>query len=110
MPMNDGDILVFEAVLWRWTPQPPAKASWYFVTLTGDGADMVRMRSFERRAAGQSRGFGSVPVRARIGSSDFTTSLFPHKESDGYLLPVKAEVRRREDIGEGDEVAVTLWL
>ncbi len=107
---DDGDTLVFEAVLWRWTPQPPAKASWYFVTLTGDAADMVRMRSFERRAAGQSRGFGSVPVRATIGGSDFATSLFPHKESEGYLLPVKVEVRRREDIGEGDEVTVTLRL
>ena len=22
--MSDGETLVFEAVLWRWTPQPPA--------------------------------------------------------------------------------------
>lgn len=107
---EDGDVLVFEAVLWRWTPRPPAKASWYFVTLAGDAADPVRMRAFERRADGRSSGFGSVPVRATIGGSDFATSLFPHKESGGYLLPVKAEVRRREDIGEGDAVTVSLRL
>jgi len=107
---DDGDTLVFDAVLWRWIPKPPAKGSWHFVTLTGDAADMVRMRAFERRAAGQSRGFGSVPVRATIGTSDFSTSLFPHTESGGYLLPIKADVRKRERIGEGDAVTVSLRL
>jgi len=107
---EDGDTLVFDAVLWRWIPKPPATGSWHFVTLTGDAADMVRMCAFERRAAGQSRGFGSVPVRATIGTSDFSTSLFPHKESEGYLLPIKADVRKREGIGEGDAVTVSLRL
>lgn len=107
---DDGDTLVFDAVLWRWIPKPPGKGSWHFVTLTGDAADMVRMRAFERRAAGQSRGFGSVPVRATIGGSEFATSLFPHKESGGYLLPVKAEVRRRENIEEGDDVTASIHI
>jgi hypothetical protein len=52
-------------------------------------------------------GFGSLKVRATIGISRFDTSLFPSKEL-GWLLPVKASVRKAEGIGEGDPVAVVL--
>ena len=52
-------------------------------------------------------GFGSLKVRATIAVSRFDTSLFPSKEL-GWLLPVKASVRKAEGIGEGDPVAVVL--
>lgn len=51
-------------------------------------------------------GWGVIPVRARIGDTPFTTSLFP--KDGGYLLPVKLDVRRREAIGPGDIVTVEL--
>lgn len=107
---RDADAIRVEAELWRWVADPPAKGSWHFVTVTGDAADHVRARAFERRAAGQKSGFGSVPVQARIGESDFATSLFPHKASGGYLLPVKAAVRKSEGVGEGDVVTLILRL
>jgi hypothetical protein len=47
-------------------------------------------------------------VSVRIGSTDFTTSLFPHE--DCYMLPVKVAVRRAEEIDVGDEVAVDMHL
>ena len=37
------------------------------------------------------------------------TSVFPQK-SGGYILPVKADVRRRANIGAGDEVDLTLEI
>ena len=37
------------------------------------------------------------------------TSVFPQK-SGGYILPVKAEVRRKVGIAAGDEVTITLEL
>ena len=52
-------------------------------------------------------GFGSLKVRATIGDTPFQTSLFPSKEL-GWLLPVKASVRKAEAIAEGDAVSVTL--
>lgn len=101
--------LVLEAELWRWTPEPPAKASWHFVTITGEAADAIRARAFELRAMGAARGFGSVRVRARIAGVALDTSVFPHKQSGGYLLPVKAEVRRKAGVAEGDRVEVAIW-
>ena len=55
------------------------------------------------------RGFGSVRVAATIDDVTWRTSIFPQK-SGGYILPIKADVRRRAGIAAGDEVAVTLDL
>ena len=60
-------------------------------------------------AFGSPRGFGSVKVEGRIGDVTWRTSVFP-LNSGGYLLPVKADVRRKAGIGAGDEVTVELEL
>ena len=53
-------------------------------------------------------GWGAIPVKARIGRTDFTTSLFPKGEL--YLVPIKDAVRRAEGLTLGDEVTVQLRL
>lgn len=53
-------------------------------------------------------GWGCIPVRARIGRTDFSTSLFPRRGS--YLVPVKVAVQRAEGVGLGDDVDVRLDL
>ncbi len=55
-----------------------------------------------------SYGWGCIPVRARIGRTDFTTSLFP--KGDRYLVPIKVAVRRAEDHELGDNVKIRLHL
>lgn len=51
-------------------------------------------------------GWGMIPVTARIGSTSWTTSLFP---KDGrYIVPLKVVVRRAEGIDDGDVVSVEL--
>jgi hypothetical protein len=53
-------------------------------------------------------GWGVIPVRARIGQTEWKTSLFP---KDGrYLVPIRVSVQRAEQVGEGDEVTVRLEL
>ena len=91
------------SVLWLWTPNPPAKASWHFLTIDPQTAMEIRYE-----ALGRARGFGSIRVSATIGETVWQTSIFPHKESGGFILPVKADVRRAEGIGEGDHVTVRL--
>jgi len=53
-------------------------------------------------------GWGAIPVRARIGRTEFETSLFP--KGGRYLVPVKAAVRTAERVELGDEIAVRLHL
>ncbi|MEZ4583041.1 MAG: DUF1905 domain-containing protein [Caldilineaceae bacterium] len=45
-------------------------------------------------------GWGMIPVTGQIDDTRWTTSLFP---KDGqYIVPIKASVRRAENLEEGD--------
>ena len=88
----------FNAELWLHSDMPGA---WYFITLPLDAADEIR-------ASNERRGFGSVRVQATIGTSEWNTSVFPDTKTGSFLLPVKAAVRRRQEIEEGDLIAVTI--
>ena len=92
--------------LWRWTT-PAAPAAWFFITIDGEAGEALSATALMRRLEGASRGFGSLKVTAQIGDSTFKTSLFPSKEL-GWLLPLKAAVRKAEGVTEGDVVAVVL--
>lgn len=81
------------------------KASWFFVILSGDVVGEIHYA-----AMGRTGGFGSVKVRATIGDTTWETSVFPSKESDGFVLPVKAAVRKAESLAEGDAVSLTLQI
>jgi hypothetical protein len=53
-------------------------------------------------------GWGVIPVHARIGRTEWKTSLFP---KDGlYLVPVKMSVQKAEELDVGDEVTVRLEI
>lgn len=92
--------------LWRWTGGSSG-GSWHFLTIDGEAGEALSGTALMRRMEKSLGGFGSLKVAARIGDSTFKTSLFPSKEL-GWLLPVKASVRKAEGIGEGDAVEVTL--
>ena len=100
--------LTHAAPLWRWT-SPAGPAAWYFITIDGEAGEILAATALMRRLESRSaRGFGAIRVTARIGATVWQTSVFPSKETGGYMLPVKAAVRKAEGIGEGDEVELTL--
>ena len=92
--------------LWRWTT-PSAPAVWFFVTIDGAAGEALSGTAVMRKLEGGARGFGSLKVAACIGESAFKTSVFPSKAL-GWLLPVKASVRKAEGLDEGDAVTVAL--
>jgi hypothetical protein len=98
-------LIRFTAPLWLWKGQAPA--AWHFITLPADESHVIRM-AIPR--GGKARGFGSVRVKATIGTISWNTSIFPDKKSGSYLLPVKAEVRKAEGFAVGDAVEVSLRL
>ena len=92
--------------LWRWTT-PAAPAAWHFITIDGAAGEALSATALMRRMEGMSRGFGSLKVAATIGGTTFKTSVFPSKET-GWLLPVKASVRKAEGLADGDEIELVL--
>lgn len=95
-------IIDFEAELWRWAAR---RDNWSFVSLPAEASDDIR-----ELTAGTSRGFRSVRVRATVGTTEWTTSIFPDSSRDCYVLPVKRAVRTAEGLTNGDRVAVTVEL
>ena len=94
--------------LWIWTTDK-APASWHFLTLGGDVAEAIHALALMRRLEfGRKRGWGSIKVRATVGDTSWETSIFPAKEMGGWLLPVKAAVRKAEGLIAGDLVAVVV--
>lgn len=88
---------------WMWRPEDPKAGGWHFLTVDGPVAAEIRYA-----ALGRANRFGAIKVIATIGGTTWGTSLFPHKESGGFLLPIKAEVRRREDVAAGAAVTARL--
>ena len=91
------------SLVWIWKGGE-GSGRWYFVTVPEEESNDIRAHAF-----GNPRGFGSVRVEAKIGEVSWRTSVFP-LNSGGYLLPLKAEVRRKANIGAGDQVTIELEL
>ena len=91
--------LEFDAEIWFWKGPSP----WHFVTVPEDEAE-----DLESTSAFVSYGWGMIPVTAQIGDTAWTTSLFPKDGS--YVVPLKAAVRRAEQLDVGDSVTIRLTV
>ena len=95
-------MITFTSLVWIWKGE--AAGRWYFVTVPEEQSAEIKAHGF-----GSPRGFGSVKVEATVADVVWRTSVFP-LNSGGYLLPLKAAVRRKAGLGAGDEVTVELQL
>ena len=93
----------FAAEVWR----HEGDAAWHFLSLPPDVAAELGGRA---DAEGLRAGFGSVKVRVTIGSTTWSTSVFPDGKRRTFVLPVKKPVRTAEGIDAGDVVTVALDL
>ena len=78
-------------------------AAWHFVSLPEAEADDI-----EERFGATAGGFGSIRVEVTIGSSTWSTSLFPDSKRATYVLPVKKAVRRAEGLVAGSKATVEI--
>lgn len=101
----------FAGPLRVWRPAPPADGapassmSFYYVAIAGETAAAI-----QAAARGRSGSWGMVRIKVAIGVTRWQTSLFRSKEIGGYVLPMKAAVRKAVGVVEGDPVTVELSL
>ena len=105
---GEREIVVHTGPLWRWTGAS-GTGTWHFLTLDGEAGEALSGTALIRKLEGMSRGWGSLKVVATIGESRWSTSVFPAKDT-GWILPVKASIRKAEGVSEGDWVEVVLEL
>jgi len=90
-------IIEFTGKIWFWRGPAP----WFFVTVPAEQSGDIKAIS-----GLVTYGWGVIPVHVRIGKTEFKTSLFP--KDDRYLVPIKASVRKAENLDIDDEVTVRL--
>jgi hypothetical protein len=83
-----------------------SKTRWYFVQVPAENTEEIHF--FSSNMLAKKRGFGAVKVTANIGDVRWQTSIFPSFKTKQYLLFLKADVRKRAGIAEGDAVKVSL--
>jgi hypothetical protein len=87
----------FNGKIWFWKGPAP----WYFVTVPEQ-----QSRDLKTVSGLVTYGWGMIPVEARIGETRWITPLFP---KDGrYIVPIKASVRKAENLDQGQPVVVRL--
>ena len=86
----------FKGKLFKWE----GPAAWYFVYLPKDLSQKLRALPSKKK-----RGFNSIKVHAKIEKTEWNTSLFPTKDGP-YLIAVKADVRKKEGLSDGDPVKI----
>jgi len=84
---------------------PGESANWHFVPITKKIGQEIRETYGKSR-----RGFGAIKVEVTIGQTTWLTSMFPDKFSGSYILPLKAEVRKKEEIEANEKVKFTIKL
>ncbi len=83
----------------------PGMAGWHFVSIPQDISEDIK-----RQFGDLKRGWGSLPVMVSIGKTSWNTSIFPDKKAGGYLLPIKADVRKKEGIVAKDTVIMLIEI
>ena len=90
----------FKAKVWLW----PGFAGWHFVYVDKEISKKV-FKMVEDGGIMTSRN-GLIPVLVKIKKTEWQTSLLPHKKENIYLLSIKADIRKKEKIFDGDFVKI----
>lgn len=84
---------------------PGSTAAWHFASLSRKQSEEIDEKYKNKR-----RGWNSFPVKVKLGQSVWKTSIFFDKREGAYILPLKAEVRKKEGIYKGDMITFTLEI
>lgn len=91
----------FRAKPWQFT----GPGSWYFVTVP-----IALSKEIRNAHKLEEEGWGRLKALARIGNSEWKTAIWFDTKRKAYLLPLKAEIRKKENIETGKTVKTILWI
>lgn len=80
-------------------------STWHFITIPEKQSKEIK-EIFGK----SSRGFGSIPVKVTLNKTTWRTSIFPDSKSGCYFLPLKAGIRKKEEILVDDSLKFDLEI
>ena len=91
----------FKAIPWQYTGQ----GAWIFVSLPKKPSQEIRTAFKDAE-----QGWGRLTAIARVGNSEWKTAIWFDTKADTYLLPLKAEIRKKENVVIGKSVMVSVFI
>ena len=91
----------FTTQLWRHN----APGGWHFVSLPKDFSKEIR-----KNLQWQEEGWGRMKTVAQIGTVQWQTSIWFDTKLDRYILPIKADIRKRAQLVLDKTIEMMLWV
>ena len=58
----------------------------------------------------QEEGWGRLKATAKIGNSQWETAIWFDTKRKTYLLPLKADIRKKENIATDIDINTIIWI
>lgn len=91
----------FAAEPWQYS----APGGWYFISVPENVSKEIM-----ENLKWQEEGWGRLKITAEIGSSQWKTSIWFDTKRNTYLLPLKADIRKKENIEIRKNIDVIIWI
>ena len=104
--MTDKDVegkikYQFSTKMWK-NGQP---GGWHFVTLPKTLSEEIR-----NNLQWQEEGWGRMKAHAQIGELKWDTAIWFDSKAEAYLLPIKAEIRKKTKLEINQEIEMNIWV
>lgn len=91
----------FETKVWKHN----APASWYFVSVPKNLSNEIRSLFQDLE-----EGWGRMPCEAKVGNTLWKSAIWYDTKQQCYILPLKADIRKKEHIETEQDIVVTVYL
>ena len=91
----------FASTVWQYS----SPGGWYFISLPKRLSREIR-KYFQK----EEEGWGRLKAIAKIGESEWETAIWFDTKSSTYLLPLKADIRKREELEAGKKVKAAILI
>ena len=92
----------FNGTIWQYST---LKGSCYFVSLPMEITEEIR-----ENLKWQEEGWGRLKATAKINHTEWETAIWFDTKMKTYLLPLKADIRRKEDLEIGNIANLIIWI
>ena len=95
-------------IKYKFTAKPwlyAGPSGWHFVSLPKKLAQEIR-----NALKTEEEGWGRLKAKVKIGNSEWKTAIWFDTKMNTYLLPLKAEIRKKENLVIGKDVETVLWI
>jgi hypothetical protein len=99
--MNSAIKYSFKNKMWKYSSQ----SGWYFISLPKKTSKEIRTS-----LKWQEEGWGRMKATAKIDEFEWKTSIWYDTKHETYLLPIKAEVRKKLKLEINKQIELSIFI